>query len=123
MGSVQSNVASGAAQAPPLFWRSLEDLSDTDEFRQWISEEFPGDWATGVSGVSRRQMLKLTAASFVLAGVEGCRKPPNEKIVPPVRLAGMSRAGKPTYFATSVAREGFAQGVLVKTQGGRPVKV
>ena len=107
----------------PRFWRSLEELADTDEFRAWVRNEYPADIADRLDGVSRREVLKLMAASFALAGFHGCGKVPTEQIVPTVRSSGAAPASTPLYFATAVTRDGFAQGVVVQSHAGRPTKV
>ena len=60
------------------YWRSVNELSDTAEFREWLEHEFPN----GASEMhddewSRRSFLKLMGASMALAGVglTSCRRP------------------------------------------------
>ena len=67
------------------YWRSLEEIAETDEFRRFIDDEFPEratDWA---EPGNRRTFLKLMGASLALAGVTACTKQPHEAIVPYVR--------------------------------------
>src|SRR6266478_5206130 len=64
-----------AAKAGPEYWRSLDQLADTPEFRQWVEREFPDDAVAVLDGASRRSMLKIMAASFGLAGLAACRRP------------------------------------------------
>jgi len=68
----------------PKYWRSLNQLADTPQFREWVRREFPEGAADMLDGKSRRTMLKLMAASFGLAGLTACRRPvehilPNSK--------------------------------------------
>ena len=51
------------------YWRSLNELADTPEFRGWLEREFPAG-AAQLEGdeVSRRSFLKLMGASMALAG-------------------------------------------------------
>src|SRR2546429_8393532 len=60
------------------YWRSLGELSDTPEFREWLEREFPAG-AAELNGNewSRRDFLKLMGASMALAGVglTSCRRP------------------------------------------------
>ncbi|MGO4378110.1 4Fe-4S dicluster domain-containing protein [Pseudoduganella sp. RAF19] len=70
----------------------------------------------------RRRVLKLMAASAALAGA-GCSGPPAEPILPYVRAPEQSVPGQPVYYATSVVRNGYGAGVLVKNEMGRPIKV
>ncbi|CAD6561299.1 4Fe-4S dicluster domain-containing protein [Paraburkholderia sabiae] len=70
----------------------------------------------------RRAFLKLMAASLAMAGAS-CSGPPQEEIVPYVRMPEMMVPGKPMYYATSFIHGGYAQGVLVESEMGRPTKV
>ncbi|MGJ7915335.1 4Fe-4S dicluster domain-containing protein [Massilia sp. LXY-6] len=71
---------------------------------------------------SRRRFLKLMAASAALAGA-GCSGPPPEAIVPYVRMPEQDVPGLPLFYASAFVRRGFAHGVLVETNMGRPTKV
>jgi Fe-S-cluster-containing dehydrogenase component len=71
---------------------------------------------------ARRRFLKLMAASAALAGA-GCSGPPPEAIVPYVRMPEQDVPGLPLFYATAFVRRGFAHGVLVETNMGRPTKV
>ena len=66
------------SQTGKQYWRSLGELSDTPEFRDWLEREFPAG-AAELAGddVSRRSFLKLMGASMALAGfgLNSCRKP------------------------------------------------
>ena len=71
---------------------------------------------------ARRRFLKLMAASAALAGA-GCSGPPAETIVPYVRMPEQGVPGQPLFYASAFVRRGFAHGVLVETNMGRPTKV
>ena len=51
------------------YWRSLDELADTPEFKEWLHREFPQGASEMEEGSSRRHFLKLMSASFALAGV------------------------------------------------------
>jgi len=51
------------------FWQSLEELSETKEYREFLENEFPHDPAKDPQGIHRRDVLKLAAASAALAGL------------------------------------------------------
>lgn len=70
----------------------------------------------------RRTFLKIMAASMALAGA-GCSGPPQEVIVPYVQMPEKMVPGKPLYYATAFMHRGYAQGVLVESDMGRPTKV
>ncbi len=80
------------------------------------------DQDRGQDEPSRRRFLKLMAASAALAGA-GCSGPPPEAIVPYVRMPEQDVPGLPLFYATAFVRRGFAHGVLVETNMGRPTKV
>lgn len=106
------------------FWRSLEQLAETDEYKELARHEFSQAAKKPDSGVSRRNMLKLMAASAGLAGLSACTKLPIEHIAPYVRPPEEFVPGHPLYYATSMPRpEGGAVGLLVKSNMGRPTKV
>jgi Fe-S-cluster-containing dehydrogenase component len=73
-------------------------------------------------GIDRRSFLKLMAASAALAGA-GCSGPPTESIVPYVSMPELVVPGHPLYYATVFSHRGYAQGVLVASNMGRPTKV
>lgn len=79
------------------------------------------DDAPGTLG--RRQLLSLVGASAALAGLGGCTRSPDERIVPYVKQPSGVVPGIPQHYATSLLRSGFAVGVLVESREGRPVKV
>src|ERR1051325_10096562 len=82
------------------YWRSLEEVADTDEFREFVSREFPQAAEEWDDPIERRTFLKLMGASLALAGLSGCVYQPPEKIVPYVRQPEEIVPGKALYFAT-----------------------
>ena len=63
------------------------------------------------------------SASLALAGVTGCTREPQEKILPYVDAPVGSVAGEPRFYATAMTLGGFALGVLVESNMGRPTKI
>ncbi|HUR45361.1 MAG TPA: TAT-variant-translocated molybdopterin oxidoreductase [Candidatus Saccharimonadales bacterium] len=105
-------------------WRSLDELSETPEFRDFVAKEFPAQASEWNDDVSRRRFLQLMAASLALAGWTGCtQRQPNEKIVPYVVHPEEIVLGRPLFFATTMTLGGFGTGLLVKCREGRPIKV
>ena len=51
------------------YWRSLDELSDTPEFKEWLHREFPQGASEFNDPVSRRHFVKIMSASFALAGL------------------------------------------------------
>src|SRR5271156_4031790 len=105
------------------FWQSLEELSETKEYREFLEHEFPYDTAKNPEGINRRDVLKLMAASAALTGLSACTKLPTEKIVPYVRPPEEILPGRPLFYATSLFQAGVATGVLVESHTGRPTKI
>ena len=107
-------------------WQSLEQLSDTPEYRNFLHHEFPSmgqKSSQGSDGVNRRDVLRLMAASAAMAGLGACTKLPTEKIVPYVRQPEEIIPGRPLFYATSIPQSGVAAGVLVESHMGRPTKM
>lgn len=105
------------------YWRSLEELSRTEAFEEWLHREFPEGASEWHEGASRRQFLKIMGASLALAGAAACTKQPPEKIVPYVNQPEQIVPGKPLFFATAMPMGGRATGLLVESHMGRPTKV
>ena len=97
---------------PSPLWRSLDEpLADSRE---------EGEAGRGIFNLTRRDFLKLAAASAALASA-GCRGPV-EEIVPYVRPAE-GEPGVPRFFATAMTLGGCATGLLVECNMGRPTKI
>ncbi len=105
------------------YWRSLDELADTDEFRRFLHNEFPGMAAAWAGRINRRDALRLMAASLALAGLSACSTRPAEKIVPYVNPPLGFVPGKPLYYATAMTMGGYAKGLLAESHMGRPTKV
>jgi MoCo/4Fe-4S cofactor protein with predicted Tat translocation signal len=104
------------------YWRSLEELAATPQFRRWVEREFPAGASEMLASSSRRTLLKLMAASFGLAGMVACRRP-EEKILPLSQGVEHYIPGKPLYYATAMSFAGFTSGLLVEAHDGRPTKI
>jgi len=107
----------------PEYWRSLEELANTEAFQAYLHREFPEAASEFTDPVGRRQFLRLMGASLALAGVSACTKQPAEAIVPYVRAPEEIVPGRPLFFATAVTLCGYATGVLVESHEGRPTKI
>jgi len=107
----------------PRYWKSLEEVAETEEFREFLQFEFPQGAEQWADPAGRRQFLKLMGASLALAGLTACTRQPKETIMPYVRAPEEIVPGKPLFFATAMPVRGMAQGVLVESHMGRPTKV
>src|SRR5436189_3971374 len=107
------------------YWRSLGELSNTPEFREWLEREFPAG-AAELNGVewSRRSFLKLMGASMALAGfgLNGCRRP-ELHLAPFTKRAEWTIPGKFLYYATAMPRRSGAIPLIATTVDGRPIKL
>jgi MoCo/4Fe-4S cofactor protein with predicted Tat translocation signal len=107
------------------YWRSLDELADTPEFKEWLHREFP-QGASELDGQNRRHFLKIMAASFAFAGVAtlgaGCRRP-EEKLEPFGQQPADYVYGEPQYFATAMPTRTGAIPLVVKSYEGRPIKI
>src|SRR2546430_7611412 len=80
----------------------------------------PSEWP---EDLSRRDFIRLMGASLALAGFGACTKQPLEKIVPYVKQPEEVTPGNPLYFATATTFCGYAQGLIVTSREGRPIKI
>jgi molybdopterin-containing oxidoreductase family iron-sulfur binding subunit len=109
------------------YWRSLEELAGTPEFRDLMEREFPRQaigWSDDEDPAEgRRNFLKLMGASLALGGLAACTRQPNEHIMPYVRQPEEIIPGRPLFFATATTLNGIATGVLAESHEGRPTKL
>ena len=79
-------------------WRSLEDLSQSEEFVEFTQREFQ-EGAQVLEGDDRRQFMKIMGAGFALAGlgVAACRRLPETKIAPYAQRPADRDPGKDGY--------------------------
>ena len=99
------------------FWRGLEELADTEEFREMVHREFPEQASEWTNPITRRRFLMLMGASLALAGLSGCgAQPPAGRIMPYVRQPGATGA-----WQAVVLRHGDAPGRAGdRPAGGEP---
>ncbi len=108
------------------YWRSLDQLAETPEFRQWVEREFPEGASEWDDSVSRRHFVKIMSASFLLAGMglagSGCRRP-EEKLMPFGKMPEGYVHGVPQFYATAMPNRGSAIALVAKSNDGRPTKL
>jgi MoCo/4Fe-4S cofactor protein with predicted Tat translocation signal len=107
------------------YWRTLEELADSEAFQELVRQEFPGQTDTAPDGLSRRGFLTLMGASLALAGLSGCSTRPaaSVDIRPYVRQPEEVIPGRPLFYATAMTLGGVAVGLLVESHLGRPTKI
>jgi MoCo/4Fe-4S cofactor protein with predicted Tat translocation signal len=104
------------------YWRSLDQLAETPEYKDFLQREFPKGASENDNAWSRRKFLTLMGASMAMAGLASCRRPV-EKIVPYVNRPEDLVPGIPEYYATSMPFGDHALGLLVESHEGRPSKI
>jgi molybdopterin-containing oxidoreductase family iron-sulfur binding subunit len=103
------------------YWRSLQELADTEEYRNQLENEFPGG-VDAPGGMTRRRFLQVMSASIAMTTLAGCRWP-QEKIVPFVNRPEGVTPGTPMQFATTMELGPVANSVLATSYDGRPIKI
>src|ERR1043166_3154258 len=88
-----------------------------------MNDEFPSGASEWPNELSRREFLRLSGATLALAGVGACTKQPIEKIVPFAKQPPEMTPGKPLHFASVTTFNGYAQGIIVTSREGRPIKI
>lgn len=108
----------------PKYWRSLDELADKPEFREWASREFPAGASELADPVTRRYFMKIMSASFLLAGfgLTGCRRPEHH-IVPFGQMPENYIHGVPLNYATAMPQRTAAIPLVVRSHDGRPIKI
>ncbi|MER2196540.1 TAT-variant-translocated molybdopterin oxidoreductase [Methylobacterium brachiatum] len=107
----------------PRFWRSLDAVADSPEFRDYLAAEFPSA-ARLAASPERRGFLKLMAASFALGGLTACGGGASRDYeVPYVNQPERLVPGTDLSYASSAVFDGFGNGILVTTRNGRPLKI
>ena len=103
----------------PRQWRGrLEDA-------ERMAREFPALAGALARPETRRQVLRMMAASMALGGLAGCDDPshPDGQYVPAVNQAADIVPGVPNHYATALLDGGTAAGIVVRQDMGRPVKI
>ena len=113
------------SQTGKRYWRSLGQLQDSPDFRQWMQREFPqGASELEGSDVSRRGFLQFMGASVALAGLSlaSCRRP-LKNLVPFTKALEWSVPGKALFFTSVMPGRNGGMPLVVTTFDGRPTKV
>ncbi len=120
LAAVQARLATSQGRD---YWRSLEELAETDSFQEFLHREFPRQASEWLPSMNRRNFLKLMGASLALAGLTACGSEPPAKIVPYVQAPEETIPGQPLFFATAMPLGGYAMGLLAQSQLNRPTKL
>ena len=105
------------------YWRSLDELTSVEGFKEFLHREFPRQASEWIDDEGRRNFLKIMGASLALAGLSACTKQPTEYIMPYVDPPEQAIPGKPLFYATAFPVSGIANPVLIEAHEFRPTKV
>jgi MoCo/4Fe-4S cofactor protein with predicted Tat translocation signal len=105
------------------YWRSLDELTSVEGFKEFLHREFPRQASEWIDDEGRRNFLKIMGASLALAGLSACTKQPTEYIMPYVEAPEQAIPGKPLFYATAFPVSGIANPILVESHEFRPTKV
>ncbi|MDP9036243.1 MAG: TAT-variant-translocated molybdopterin oxidoreductase, partial [Myxococcota bacterium] len=104
-------------------WRSLPELARSMHLAEAPAPEFAPGADEPPDAVARRDFLRLVGASAALAGTSACNRATRQKIVPYAIQPPEAVPGNPIFFASSMALDGYAVGVVVESHEGRPTKI
>ncbi|GJD47881.1 Ion-translocating oxidoreductase complex subunit B [Methylobacterium crusticola] len=120
IGDLRARLAAGDG---PAFWRSLDAVADSPAFRAFLEAEYPAA-ARLAAAPDRRGFLRAMAASLAMSGLAACGQPDGRtEEVPYVRQPERIVPGTALSYASAALVDGFANGVLVTTRNGRPLKI
>lgn len=105
------------------YWRSLDEVAETEEFQDFLQHEFPQGADQWLNPIGRRNFLKLMGASLALGGLAACSPQKAKKIVPYVKAPEEVVPGQPLFFATAFQLGGVAAGIVAESHMGRPTKI
>lgn len=104
-------------------WQALERVAASPEFTAFLNSRYPSLGGL-LSGTGRRRILQVMAASFAFGGLAGrARAGSEDQIVPYVRQPTGLTPTVPLSYASATLLDGLANGVLVTTFDGRPIKI
>ena len=108
----------------PAFWKSLEAVARTPAFVRFLEREYPSA-AHLAEGPDRRGFFKIMAASLAMAGLAACDDVVDGRKyeVPFVRQPEGILPGASLAYASTTLIDGYANGILVTTVNGRPIKI
>jgi MoCo/4Fe-4S cofactor protein with predicted Tat translocation signal len=108
---------------PKPLWRSLAEHEGDPAFLARVAEEFPGLARVLAEAPDRRQILKLMGACLAL-GLGGCDPgAPKGDIIPAVKAPPGIVPGVENFYATASVLDGYATGIRVCHQDGRPMRI
>jgi len=113
------------------YWKGLEELENSSEFRKSVENEFPeeikidqflGNEALAEGSTNRRDFLKFLGFGVTAATVAACEAPVM-KTIPYLNKPEEITPGIANWYASTFADGNDYASILVKTREGRPIKV
>ena len=102
----------------------MEQAADDPAFLARAAQEFPGLAVAFSQPRDRRQVLRLMAAAFAMGGLGGCHPDePSTNLIPAVETPPNIIPAVPNYYTTAHVLDGYANGIVVRHNMGRPTKV
>ena len=118
----QASVSAGET-VRPTYWKSLAELEQSPEFREFAAREFAAPLEQEPpNSPGRRRFMQVMGASMSLAGLDACRWR-EDKILPLSRRPEGTIPGSSRYFATAMELNGNAVGLYAASYDGRPIKI
>ncbi len=106
-------------------WQALEQVAGSPEFQAFLQARHPSlDPLLAAPG--RRRLLQIMAASFAFGGLTGGARAQSSgygEIIPYVNQPTGLTPTMPLSYASATLLDGIANGVLVTTIDGRPIKI
>lgn len=110
------------------YWKSPDARDGGESYRLRVINEFPEelDLNSEPQGVDRRSFLKMAGFAFagtMLAGMSGCSRPPEQKIIPFLEQPEEVIPGRAYWYASTCHGCSAACGILIRNIDGRPIKL
>lgn len=102
---------------------SSRHLHDDDHHRRRRSVQLAQALEDTRDPIARRDFLTRMGAAIAFAGLGACTRAPRQEIVPYVKQPLGVTPGQPRFYATASTLDGYATGILVESNEGRPTKV
>ena len=117
------SVSSTGDTARPTYWKSLAELEQSPEFREFAAREFSAPLEhEPPDSPGRRRFMQIMGASLSLAGLDACRWR-EDHLLPLSRRPEGTIPGSSRYFATAMELNGSAVGLYASSYDGRPIKI
>ena len=106
------------------YWRSLEELADTPDFREYVQREFPAQASEFTDPAGRREFLQVDGRVARAGGRQRLHAPAAKNAS--FRTSASRKKsfpGRPLFYATAMPQGGFGCALLAENHMGRPTKL